>query len=1185
MKLGTGRKKILVVLLAITTAASMQMTTFASDYEQHWAGQAIKEWVDYGIVKGYEDGQFKPNNKVTRAELATFLVQVFGVSGKKSPVGYLDVAEGAWYKEYVDQVTAMGWMQGKEGNFEPNQPATRQEMMVALARAYSLKGTTEVNFKDANQIAPEALSDITALIANGYIKGNPDGSLRPNDNLTRGEFVSILDRLTDNFIYKAGTYTGDRKGNVVINTPGVTLENMTIEGNLYLAPGIGKGEATLHQVTVKGQTFVEGGGVNTVLFNDCNFEQPVQVQSIDPVRIVSQGKACSLVTISGAHLILTGNFTNLEFLGDIGVEFRDAKAKQVIIQPTNAQLAQIADIKSTGTSDINLTAKAGITLHLQGDFRRLELLAGARTILKEVDLEQLIIMSLRDNPQAVTFIEADKASQIGQIEANAAATIQGEAKIKVLTINAEGVNSHIAAATNTVKEGIKAIISGKEVTKDTAKTVNTAPSSSGGGGGGGGTSPTTPEEKTYKLSYDLNGEKGTVPTVVIRKKGEIIRVAESIEVPAGKGLKEWNTQRDGKGTSYLPGSTLTMGTADIILYAIWENVEPITFDLYGVEDCWTDAVYNESEHRIGFVVKGDATKSVIDWTKLKYSTIRYTEWPKFEVCASGKLTSSYVLESDEKQGSGTYGVYVETNHKNGIFTYVEVRLTEDDEEIINHLWDDKAQEERITVEAGWIKGLVKRTIPEDGYEGKRLERENTFTIEDSSFDINTIKQICQYNSLFDWIKEEFDTEDSNRAKAITINKRFNHVILYKDEIDEEEFISIPKEGKRLAIEISHQGPFSVTIPPIDEWEDIIKIDKIEVTNPNLIKVFLTGEKEGLTKDDFELGVYAPGAENPRLQPSDLWEIKKDKENGSIYWISLEPDLTLQNGRVILSTKGIAIDPSAEEIDIPQEGDAVVSDWEALKAALDNTEIRNIIVTADIEISENTVFVEGKNISIQPNACLSVKEEVTLGIESFINNEGTFINKGHLDVPPTGAIAIIGNNAKVQGLGIIGEVDTDNEPIIIEEGIYRCKGDAWGLEVDLEDGATWEDVNFTLANSSVRVANLFVDVEIPTGKSVIIPTGKELVISEESELMITSGSVLELEGILVNRGSLNNEGTIEVTTGSMLVLMPGSSVKGLGKVDGVDTNEEVTVDDWVDGGEPIRGGEYILDSTDVWVRKE
>ena len=127
------------------------------------------------------------------------------------------------------------------------------------------------------------------------MSGYPDGSFQPTKAIARAEALSVLDRAVGTLYSRAGTYgpfqgTVVIEGNVTINTPGVTLQNTTITGNLYLTEGIGAGDVTLDGVTVQGITKIAGGGRDSIrLLNTRVGAVLVNVQSGQLVRLLDKG--------------------------------------------------------------------------------------------------------------------------------------------------------------------------------------------------------------------------------------------------------------------------------------------------------------------------------------------------------------------------------------------------------------------------------------------------------------------------------------------------------------------------------------------------------------------------------------------------------------------------------------------------------------------------------------------------------------------------------------------------------------------------------------------------------------------------------------------------------------------------------------------------------------------------------
>ncbi|WP_438431156.1 carbohydrate binding domain-containing protein [Gorillibacterium sp. sgz500922] len=293
---------LIVCIMAgsFTTAgyASSKTEGRGETVQKHWAETALRKWTASGVLAGYPDGSLKPDQPISRAELSSLLQRVFGVGGAGTGA-FTDVPAKAWYAGAVAAVLRAGYIAGyPDGTFRPDQPVTRADTAVMLSRAFHLpetgsgkKDTEESKtFSDKSAIRPYALPAVTELVEAGALEGYPDGSFRPGQTVTRGEAVVLLDRLAGTLYNKA--VTEERKetlANAVINASGVTLRNKEVTGNLYLAQGIGLGDAAVDSSSVAGTVFINGGGSNSIHLNDSTMAEAILEQPDHPIRVVANG--------------------------------------------------------------------------------------------------------------------------------------------------------------------------------------------------------------------------------------------------------------------------------------------------------------------------------------------------------------------------------------------------------------------------------------------------------------------------------------------------------------------------------------------------------------------------------------------------------------------------------------------------------------------------------------------------------------------------------------------------------------------------------------------------------------------------------------------------------------------------------------------------------------------------------
>ncbi len=284
----------IVAPLQVQAETILRSTISFSDITTHWAKDSIQLLTDVGILTGYSDGTFRPSENITRAELATILQRVFGLYAPNSTSIYTDVSNDAWYKDAAMSVEGIMNMSGSQ--FRPSDNATREEVAYALVQAYRMheidNGTLrdiDSIFSDAQDVVSWAEEAIEILVTGGYLNGYPDGSFLPQGDITRAELVTILDRLTADFVVDAGTHSlGNVAGNVVINSADVILKDTTIYGNLYLGQGIADGSIWLDNVKVTGTIFIEGGGDSTVYLADCDLDTMIVDKYNEKILIVSQ---------------------------------------------------------------------------------------------------------------------------------------------------------------------------------------------------------------------------------------------------------------------------------------------------------------------------------------------------------------------------------------------------------------------------------------------------------------------------------------------------------------------------------------------------------------------------------------------------------------------------------------------------------------------------------------------------------------------------------------------------------------------------------------------------------------------------------------------------------------------------------------------------------------------------------
>ena len=163
-----------------------------------WSYEFINELAAAGIISGDGTGNFRPTDRVSREEYLKMLVSALELKTEETAnIGFEDVSDGAWYKEYVQTALQLGIVNGVSADrFGVGAPITRQDMAVMTLRALTaaeitLEGDMSVQFADVDEISIYAAEGVNALVSAGIINGS-DGKFLPNDNLTREQAAKII---------------------------------------------------------------------------------------------------------------------------------------------------------------------------------------------------------------------------------------------------------------------------------------------------------------------------------------------------------------------------------------------------------------------------------------------------------------------------------------------------------------------------------------------------------------------------------------------------------------------------------------------------------------------------------------------------------------------------------------------------------------------------------------------------------------------------------------------------------------------------------------------------------------------------------------------------------------------------------------------------------------------------------
>ena len=161
--------------------------------------EVLNKEIHFNYVIGYTDGTIRPNNDISRAEVATIFFRLLTDEAREQYTttagNFTDVKAGMWCNRAIATLTNMGIIKGyTDGSFQPNKSITRAELATIIARFAKLDVNTKT-FSDIN--GHWAQKNIELAAGNGWINGYEDGTFRPNNNIIRAETFAMINRVLD----------------------------------------------------------------------------------------------------------------------------------------------------------------------------------------------------------------------------------------------------------------------------------------------------------------------------------------------------------------------------------------------------------------------------------------------------------------------------------------------------------------------------------------------------------------------------------------------------------------------------------------------------------------------------------------------------------------------------------------------------------------------------------------------------------------------------------------------------------------------------------------------------------------------------------------------------------------------------------------------------------------------------
>ncbi|WP_182199830.1 S-layer homology domain-containing protein [Paraliobacillus salinarum] len=197
------KRKIAVVFLGVIMISNLILPTITfakDDITGHQFEYDLRIMIEEGIMGGYPDGLFKPDNSVTRAEFTKLLVESLQLTGESTSHSFTDVKDSVWYTKPIAIAINHNLISGyPDGTFKPNNKISREQMTGIIQRALHQQGVTskekELTFSDTSKIHKDFRSSVAKLYYHGIMNGKGNNLFAPKDYTTRGETAAVLNRM------------------------------------------------------------------------------------------------------------------------------------------------------------------------------------------------------------------------------------------------------------------------------------------------------------------------------------------------------------------------------------------------------------------------------------------------------------------------------------------------------------------------------------------------------------------------------------------------------------------------------------------------------------------------------------------------------------------------------------------------------------------------------------------------------------------------------------------------------------------------------------------------------------------------------------------------------------------------------------------------------------------------------
>lgn len=420
------KKRRIIITMSLVLCMLFSFTALAqaqpSDIQGHWAEPQLSDWVNKGLAQGYPDGAFKPDNSISRAEFMTLTNHALGFNSAAA-IQFSDVAESDWFAVEVAKARAAAYISGYEdGSIRPNQAISRQEVAVIMAKIAKLDTTGQQDtlnvFKDANNIPAWSQGAISAVVDKGYMHGYPEKTYQPLRHISRAEAVVTLNNISSATQASETIKAGAVYDKAGVYGPASGTEIISEDVTISVA-GI-----TLQNYKISGNlTLAAGIGEGNVSLKNVTVGGKTFIKGggANSITLENCKLPSMVVSKAGVRVVASGN-----------------TSVSMVQLNSGATLVELS-ISGMGFETVTLTQTilSNSMVTLEGKFSNVNVqTTGVQLNLKSGTVTNL---QVADTAKATSINIADNA-KVSTMSLNAAVNVTGKGSIDIVKVNVAGSN-------------------------------------------------------------------------------------------------------------------------------------------------------------------------------------------------------------------------------------------------------------------------------------------------------------------------------------------------------------------------------------------------------------------------------------------------------------------------------------------------------------------------------------------------------------------------------------------------------------------------------------------------------------------------------------------------------------------------------------------------------------------------